>query len=301
MTVSNIRSTAGFRHIQLFELNTSFYPIGSLVLEACLPYTVSGSAISGSTVAVAAGVAVSGSVPYYGVRHSGAKVLTINDPTPRIIPHIGDDGVFSVQVLPATEVMSGELQVDKTNDIVDAILGGTNKFTVGESALFLQSTDKRGFENQVGALAYAAGQDSAPSSTAFGATQWDWRVMPKAVIFMRESGYQAEANVRTYSFTPMYCSAHIWGTAFTVGTEGAIRAQMIRGVSMGKPTIVSYLGDNSTTGFPFDSAQPAKSATAITVWVNGVIKTTGISSTTSGVSFAAAPATGAVVVVLYEQ
>jgi len=125
--------------------------------------------------------------------------------------------------------------------------------------------------------------------------------MPKAIIFLRESGYQAEANVRTYSFTPMYCSAHIWGTAFLVATEGAIRSQMIRGVSLGKPTLVSYLGDGAAVGFPFDSAQPAKSATAITVWVDGVLKSTAIAKSVSGVSFAVAPGAASVIVVLYEQ
>jgi hypothetical protein len=302
MTIAKIRSTAGFRNIQLFELNSSYYPIGALTLEPCTPYTVSGSVISGSTAAVAAGVAVSGSVPYYGIKHSGAKVLTVNDPTPRIIPHIGDDGVFSVQVLPATEVMSGELQVDKTNDIVDAILsGGVKSVTVGESNIFLQSTNKRGYESQVGAMAFSAAQDTDPNSPSFGATLWDWRQFPKALIFLREAGYQAEANMRTYSFTPMFCSAYLWGTAFTEATEGAIRSQLVRGVSQGKPTMVSFLGNGSTTGFPFDSAQPALTASKVTVWIDGVLKSTGIVTSTKGISFAVAPASNSVITAFYEQ
>lgn len=301
MAISSIRSTAGFRHIQLFELNSSFYPIGSLTLEPVTPYTVSGSLISGSSAAIPVGTTISGSVPYYGVRHSGAKTLTITDPTPRVLPHIGDDGVFSVQVLPATEVMTGELQVDKTNDIVDALVGSTKKFDVGESHLFLQATEKRGFENQVGAMAYAAAQDTDPNSTTFGATVWDFRLMPKALIFMREGGYTAEVNVRPYSFTPMFCTAHLWGTAFALATEGATRAQMVRGVSQGKPTVVSYLGDGNTVGFPFDSNQPALTAAKVSVWVNGVPKTTGISASVRGVSFAVAPNANDVIVVFYEQ
>jgi hypothetical protein len=302
MTIAKIRSTAGFRNLQLFELNSSYYPIGALTLEPSIPYTTSGSVISGSVASVAAGVAVSGSIPYYGIKHSGAKVLTINDPIPRIIPHIGDDGVFSVQVLPATEVMSGELQMDKTNDIVDVILsGGVKSVSIGESNVFLQSTNKRGYEYQVGAIAFSAAQDTDPNSATFGATLWDWRMYPKTLVFLRESGYQAEANLRPYSFTPMFCTAYLWGTAFTEATEGATRSQLIRGVSQGKPTMVSFLGDGATTAFPFDSAQPALSAAKVTVWVDGVLKTTGISASVRGVSFAAAPAASSVIVVFYEQ
>lgn len=299
---TGIRATAGFRHLSVFELNASYYPIGALTLQGQTPYTVSGSVInSGSVASVAAGATVSGSVGYYGALMSGARVFTINDPTPRIISHIGDDGVFAVQVLPPTEVMNGELQIDKTNDIIDSIAGGTKMVTVGENALFLEATEQRGFEGQVCGLAYSAGQDNDPESATFGATLWDFRLMPKAIVFMRESGYGQEANVRQYSFTPMFCSAYPWGKAFTIATEGAVRSQMIRGVSQGKPNMVSFKGDGATVGFPFDSAKPALSAAKVTVWVNGTLQSTGYSNTIYGVSFAAAPAANAIVVVFYES
>jgi hypothetical protein len=298
---TSIRSTAGFRHLSLYELNANNYPIGLLTLQAMNPYTVSGSVISGSSALVSAGASVSGSVGYYGALHSGARVLTINDPTPRIISHIGDDGVFGVQVLPPTEVMNGELQVDKTNDIVDAIASAVKRVTIGESNLFLQATDKRGFENPLAALAYSASQDADPDSASFGSQLWDFRIIPQAIVFPRESGYGQEDNVRQYSFTPMFATAYPWGVKYTDAVEGCLRSQMARGNSQGKPNMVSYLGDGATVGFPFDSSKPAKSITKVTVWVDGVLKTTGISVSVRGVSFAAAPASASVVVVFYES
>jgi hypothetical protein len=244
---------------------------------------------------------VSGSVPYYGAYFSGAKVLTINDPVPRVIPHIGDDGVFSLQVLPALEPANGELHVEKTNDRVDAMVGAVKDFVVGEMNLVGVATNKRGFENQVGALAYSFGQDTDPDSALFGATVWDFRIFPKATVFSRDTGYGQEANERLYSFTPSFCTAHIWGSAFTLAVEGMIRAQFLRGVSQYKPVLVSFLGDGSTLAFPFDSARAPVSANKITVWKNGSILTSGISvAALRGISFAAAPVLNDVIVALYE-
>lgn len=301
---SKVRSSAGFRNLTLFELNSSGYPIGSLSLQASVPYVVSsGSYISGSvTETITAGAAISGSVGYYGIQHSGAKVLTINDPLPRIIPHVGDDGVFSLQVLPALEPANGELQMEKTNDIVDAIAGNVKKFVVGEANLLGSVTGQRGYENQVGALAYSAAQDTDPNSSAFGSNVWDFRLFPKVTVFHRDTGFTQEANQSMYSFTPAYVTSHIWGTAFTVATEGFLRAQIIRGVSQYKPVIVSFLGDGATKGFPFDSQMPPQAAGKVSCWVNGVLQTVGATYQASlyGLHFSTAPTANAVIVAFYE-
>jgi hypothetical protein len=190
--------------------------------------------------------------------------------------------------------------MDKTNDIVDAIAGNVKKFVLGEMNMLGSVTSQRGFENQLAALAYSFGQDTDPDSTQFGSTVWDFRIFPKATVFQRDTGYGQEANERMYSFTPAYVIRHIWGTLFTIATEGFTRAQIIRGVSQYKPVLVSYLGDGVSKAFPFDSAVPAASAGKITVWKNGVIQSTGILATVYGVGFNVAPTANDVVTVLYE-
>jgi hypothetical protein len=298
-TPTYIRSTAGFRSITIFELSSGL-PLGAATLEPYTPYTVSGSVISGSVVSVAAGTVVSGSVGYYGVGVTGARTLTINDPNPRVIPHIGDDGVFSLQVLPPTEPVTGELNVDKTNDTVDAIVSNVKKVTIGEAHFMGQSTNKRGYENQVGFLAFSAAQDTDPNSTTFGTNYWDFRIAPKAILFTKDSGYGQEANLRVYSVSPMYTTAHLWGVAYTTGTDGFTRGQLERGVSQYKPVVVGFLGDASTVSFPFDSVRPAQAAAKITVWKNGVIVSTGLTKSVSGLVFTAAPQTTDTITVFYE-
>jgi len=301
---SKIRASAGFRNLSLFELNSSGYPIGASTKQLLVPYVISsGSYISGSvTESVAVGATVSGSVGYYGIQHSGAKVLTINDPLPRIIPHIGDDGVFSLQVLPSLEPANGELQMEKTNDIVDAIAGNVKQFTVGEANMLGSVTGQRGYENQVGAIAFSAAQDVDPESAAFGSSVWDFRIFPKATIFHRDTGFTQEANQSMYSFTPAYVTSHIWGTAFTTATEGFKRAQIIRGVSQYKPVLVSFLGDGTTKAFPFDSQMPPQAAGKVACWVNGTLQSVGAAYAASvyGLHFSTAPAANAVIVAFYE-
>ena len=302
---STVRSTAGFRSIVLYELNPSSYPIGALTLQAMTPYTptgTGGSSISGSTVAIPVGTAISGSVGYYGIKASGAKVLTINDPVPRVIPHVGDDGVICLQVLPALEPANGELRLDKTNDIVDAIAANVKKFTVAEANILGSVTSQRGFENQIAALAYSFGQDTDPDSSQFGSTVWDFRMFPKATVFQRDTGYSQEINERMYSFTPAYVIRHMWGKLFTTAIEGFTRAQIIRGVSQYKPVLVSYLGDGATLAFPFDSAVPAAAVGKVAVWKNGTLLTitTDYLVAVGGISMKVAPALNDVVCVFYE-
>lgn len=300
-TPKNIRSTAGFRHLVLFELDSSGLPVGTATLEASAPYTItSGSVISGSSASVPAGTTVSGSIPYYGIKHSGAKVLTLNDPTPRVLPHVGDDGVFSLQVLPPLESLTGEVHVDKTNDMVDAVVSAVKKVVIGETNFFGQSTSQRGFENSVGALAYSAAQDTDPDSSAFGTTLWDFRIFPKVNVYMRDTGYGQEVNERVYSFTPMYCTAYIWGVQFTVATEGFTRAQLMRGVGSGKPALVAWKGDGTTLGFPFDSGRPAASTAKMTVWKNGALLSSGYTATVRGIGFSVAPLVTDVLICYYE-
>jgi hypothetical protein len=305
-----IRSTAGFRFCSIYELYTSGssqlgMPLGAATLEPMAPYLVtSGSTIiAGSTVSLAAGVTCSGSVGYYGITISGAKTLTITDPQPRVIPHIGDDGVFALQVLPSLEPVTGDLQVDKTNDSVDVVVSAVKKVTVGQMNIMGQSTNKRGFENQVGVLAYAAAEDTDPNSTTFGALEWDFRIIPKAILYNLDTGYGQEANMRNYKLVPNYATAHIWQTQYTTATDGYTRAQLERGVSQYKPVLVSFLGDGSTKGFPFDSNRPpVTDLTKVSVWKNGVALPVSATMqvTATGLGFTVAPLATDVLTVLYE-
>jgi len=297
------RSTAGFRSLQLFELNAAGLPVGVKTLEACSPFTVTSDAFTTVLNPVAAGTTVAGTVPYYGVEHSGVKLLTITAPAPRIIPHIGSDGVFALQVLPPNEPVSGELHVDKTSDVVSALVQGINVVTVGEANLMGEATSQQGYEPQLAALAYSFAEDTTVDSPTYGAGQWDSRIMPRVNVFQRETGYGAEDNERLFSFTPGFTTTYPWGIQYTLAVEKFTRSQLMVGSTQYKPAIVSWVGNGSVKAFPFDGNKPAALTTKVNIVTkNGVLcaPTTDYVAYTSGIIFTTAPAASAVVVCFYE-
>jgi hypothetical protein len=267
---SGIRTGVGFRNAVLFNLTEAGFP------------------------------AASGSEVYEGVRVSGAKTLTINDPEPRRITHTGDDYIVSIDVLPPNEGISGELHTSKVNDIVDALLTGQKVFTAGEMSLFGQGTDKRGYEVQVGLLAYRQAQDTDPESATYGQRMWEIRIMPKVQLISRDSGFTDQPEDRVYTVVPAFVTSHLWGAAFSELSEGFAKGQIVRGVSRGKPKLVAWKGDGVKLEFLFPTDAQALSVSKITAWVNGTPQTTGVTKALTGLTFTAAPATDAIIVALYE-
>jgi hypothetical protein len=238
---------------------------------------------------------------YAGTQISGARSLTVNDPEPQQIVHVGDDRPFALDVLPPTEPITGELVAGKINDTLDALLSDDNSFTVGEAKMFPFGSDNRGDENQMGILCYRQTIDTNPSSGNFGDRRWEFRLFPRAFVISREGGLTGDAEERTYTVRPQYVTKHIWGTTLSTSTEGANQAQGFRGVSVYKPRIVSFLGDNTATDFAFDTAYPAFSTDKIAVWVAGVLTTANITKATTGVQWTTAPTTDAMIVIFYEH
>jgi len=265
-----IRSGVGFRHVQILALDDSGYPKAT-----------------STTV-------------YEGSQASGAKALTIDDPEPRSIVHIGDDRIFQLDTLPPDTPITGELRVGKVSDALDAILTDDKSFEIGEAKMFGFGTDNRGDENQVAILAYRQTLDTDPDSANFGMRRWEGRLFPKTYVIPRESGFEDTPEERAFSFRPLFVTKHIWGTSFVSGTEGFIQAQGVRLVSQYKPKIVAFKADNSATEFDFSADFPAQSTDKIEVWVAGVEQTDGITKRTTQVEFTTAPTTDAMVVVFYE-
>jgi len=242
-----------------------------------------------------------GTTVYAGVTVSGAKALTINDPEPRQIVHIGDDRPFALDVLPATEPITGELRAGKANDTVDALVQGVNSIAIGESKLYPIGTDKRGNESQVAMLAYREAVDTDPDSGTFGKRVWQWRLFPKCYVIPRESGFEDNAEERSYTIRPQFATKYPWGVTFSTSTEGCLQAQGFRGVSEYKPTLISYVADNTKTSF---ALSPVAAGTGkIACWK---ISTAGVGTPavpdtlgTASIAFTTAPTTGTLVI-LYE-
>ncbi|MCL4863862.1 MAG: hypothetical protein KJZ93_30930, partial [Caldilineaceae bacterium] len=173
------RSGVGFRHCAIFALTTAGYP-----------------AATSTTI-------------YEGIVPGGVKRLTINDPEPKQIAHKGDDRVFALDSLPADEPITGEMSLGKINDALDAILTGQLSFAVGEAKMFGAGTDKRGFEQQVGMLAYRQVLDTTPGSQQL--RRWEFRIIPALLAIPRENTWDENPEERSYVLRPQVATKHLWG------------------------------------------------------------------------------------------
>lgn len=273
VTPGTIRSGVGFRHVQVLLLNEDDYPAAT------------------STVA------------YAGAQISGVRAMTIDDPEPRDIVHIGDDSVFQRDVLPPDTPISGELRTGKVNDTVDDIITDDIVTEIGDMSFFGFGTDNRGDENQVAVLAYRQTLDTNPGSSDFGKRRWEGRLYPKLYLIPRESGFEDTPEERAYTLRPLFCTKHLWGVAFSGDVEGFTRAQGLRLISEYKPKIVGFMGNAADVAFLFPTAYPAQNADKVTTWVLGVETAAGECTATSvGITFSSAnvPTATDYIVVLYE-
>lgn len=268
---NTIRSGVGFRHVQVLALGTDNHP------------------------------AATDTSVYVGVQLSGARSLTINDPEPQQIVHVGDDRPFALDVLPPTEPITGELIAGKINDVLEALLTSDASFEVGEAKMFPVGSDNRGSENLMGVLCYRQTLDTDPDSSDFGSRRWEFRLFPKCFVIAREGGLTPDPEEKTYTIRPQFVKAHIWGTSLSTSTEGTLQVQGFRGISQYKPRLASFLGDNAETDFSFESTYPAITTDKIAIWVDGVLTTENITKATTGVQWTTAPTTDANIDIFYEH
>jgi hypothetical protein len=274
---SVVQAGVGFRNLYVFALDGSGYPAATTTQA------------------------------YEGLKVSGVRQLTITDPAPRLITHVGDDAPFALDSLPALDPVTGQLTLSKQNDTLDALLTGQKSFLSAagsEQYLFGVGTDLRGYEVQVGALMYRQSEDVNDTSSTFGARNWQFRLMPKTLVIPLENGYDDTPEARSYEVRPGFVTSHLWGTQFSLTTEGFTRAQVLRGVSQYKPALVAFKsGGVSPLTYTLPTTRPAASTAKMSVWVNGVLVTASMTKYTTGIAFAdttSAPTTGANVSVFYE-
>lgn len=260
--------SVGLRYVAAFALDTAGYP-----------------------------AATSASTPYQGIQFEGSKAFTLTQPEPRQISHSGDDRLLDRDVLPPLEGATAQLKVAKTNDPLDALLSNVLQGYTGEASRIPLMTDQQGFEPQVGLLMFQQSLDS--SGAARGQRRWKCYMVPRAVAIPINTGMEENPSEMTYSVTPYVTNAELMGRLLTDVADGATEAQMIRYMTQGKPKLIAYLGDGVEDVFALVGT--AVAVAKVTVYVNGVEQTSGITKTTTNVTFTSPPASNANVSIFYEQ
>jgi hypothetical protein len=230
---------------------------------------------------------------YEGVEFEGGKAWTLNTPDVRRISHVGNDRVLGLDFLPPVEGLTAELRVATENQPLNAILMGVTEFTVGEAKMLAWMTENQGSEPDVGLLLY---QQSLDKSTRL--RRWRFNIAPKSRCIPALANMDENASEVPYNVALPPTTNHLWGTALADGTEGATEAALIEGMSESRPKIVAWKADGVATSFLFNTDYPAVNVNKMVVWANGVVQSE--TDAVTGVTFAAPPADGTMIVCFYE-
>ena len=268
---SGIQFSVGLRYASLFALNAAGRPAGT-------------SASSGAA--------------YSGLQIEGAKSYTLTTPEPRIINHTGDDRLLAKDTLPPLEGITGELKVSKNRYDVRALLTGVLENTVGEATTLTFSTDKQGYEPQVGLMLFQQSLDANTAGSLFGKRRWRSSWIPKAIAIPLQPNMDENSSELTFKINAFVIRNHLWGTAFSALTDGCTEAQGIEMMTEGKPWLDAWVGDGSTTVFTL--TKTAYAVGKISVFKNGVLLSVGVTPTLTDVTITPAPLLGDDIDILYE-
>lgn len=236
------------------------------------------------------------STPYTGVRFTGGKAWNLTIPKQRRIFHIDADRVGAADFLPPTETASASISVAADNMPLDQILTGNKQVTIGEADTIASLTSNQGFEPLIALLLWQQSLDSVTRLRT-----WRSFLIPRAKAIPMESGFADKEVDGTYDVMMTPSSTNIFGVSLSTSIDGATDAQLFRAMTHGRPAIAAWLGDGYTVEFTFPAGlTPTISVASVAVYVNGVVQSSGITVTTTKVTFDVAPALDADIDIFWE-
>ncbi len=229
----------------------------------------------------------------------GALALSPTIPEPNRVPARGDDRIYHTFSLPPTEGVTGELRLSKLHMVFAAAVAGTNVFGSPPNRKVGLATEKVGLEKAL--ILYGCRQaiDSEDGSAYFGQACWVTYIFLNSIAVLRPPTMEDQAiGESVYAVTANDSTVDELGTAFTEVTNGFLRTPFMIVVSKDLFHLDAFLGDNIEDEFTLSHTPTATSQTIVSV--DGVVQHSGWSEASGVVTFSAAPADGAKIVVEYE-
>lgn len=233
--------------------------------------------------------------PYDGLQFQGSTAFELTVPDSRQLTGLGEDGITQVVFLPPNEGATGRLNVEAADPALSALLDNTLVEALGEASLMGVASDRQGFEPQVGLMVYQAAR-----GLVTGKTYWHTYIMPSAQIVRKAGGMNADKATTVYQVAPNRVSKHLWGTSFSLVTNGFLSTQIVEAWSNYPLRISSFVADGTEDEFLFPTNAQAIQTTGIKVWKNETPVTTGLTLATTGVTFSVAPTAADSIVILRE-
>jgi len=236
-----------------------------------------------------------GATAYEGIEVLGVKNFELAIPAVRKITHSGNDRVMAYDFLPAIEGASGTLTVAGRSLSLDAMVAGVKVVTLAETKLLAQITDQQGAEPDIALFIAQQAKDASSRSR-----RYRYQIVPKGVISAVPPGMNENPAETKYEIVISPTTKHLWGLAFTVAADGCLEAGVVEGMAEARPNIVAWLGNSTVTVFNFPTAKPAVSVGKIhATYKDGVLVVPDTITVTS-LTFTTPPATGSIIVTIYE-
>lgn len=238
----------------------------------------------------------SASVPYMGESFKGGRAWNLNIPKQRRIFHMDADRVGAADFLPPTEAASATISVSADNMVLDSILTGNKIVTIGEAATIADLTSNQGNEPLIALLLWQQSLDYITQLRT-----WRSYLIPRAKAIPLLSGFGEKEIDGSYDVLMTPSSFNIFGVGLTSVVDGATDAQLFRAMTKGRPAIAAWLGDGYTVDFIFPTNYtPTVNVASVAVYVDGVLVPSGITVTTTKVTFAVAPLVGKDINIFWE-
>lgn len=232
------------------------------------------------------------------LRLTGARTIPIQAAEDEVVTVTGDDEPMTTFDFPAGTLPSGVFEQSERDMDFEALVQGTKVQSIGDlnvSPLMPSDASKPD-------LCYLIQRRAKKwESGSRGASAWEIYFVPKA----KTTPLGANVEQRTfspyrYSFTTSKSDRLPWGATFTEAAHGTTSAPFVVVESDNPVHLHAFQGDNSET--VFNLAYTPKAAAKVHVYVDGVKQTVTTDYAVSGnvVTFVAAPADGARILVLYE-
>jgi len=232
--------------------------------------------------------------PYTGLEIYGIRSFELTYPEPRRIPHFNGDRVELVQQFPSLDAAAGTIVVDGNDLNLASVLGNVLKSTVSGMELMPFLSDQQGNEPNVGLLVYQAAKRTT------GVQGWHFQFIQSTSMIPRPGPYGDNNYETRYALAPNAVTAHLWGFALSMDTDGTLSAGVIDGFSLYKPRITTWIADGVEDVFEFKAGElPTDNAYKVYSATAGVVTevVSGISKTTANIDFTSAPADGVKIMV----
>jgi len=241
-------------------------------------------------------LAATGTAAYEGLVVGGPASLEVTDPDTSQIVHNGNNTILQRDQLPSTDTSSVTLTVSRQDLDTLAHVTGVKVYTLGDHNMLPVNTSQQGLEPTVAFYAYQQLKD------VDGNRRWATWIWPKVTISPKFGSFSREARTLTYNIAPNISKKTIAGELMTIANYGCVSHERLVVEGNYRLGIVSWLGDNSAVDFDFPSARQAAVASAdnIHVYVDGVLQVSGITYGLDDLTFDIAPASGAVIIAIYD-